>query len=372
MKHPIKLFMDSGAVTFANTRARWGGGAHMGAYMKDRGTRVSVLSEDQSESKENFSWVYDEEFIWYKEEYIEFLKKYGSILEAYCTIDIINNGQLTREVQLDLEARGLHPMPVYHLGEPIKYLRWYLDRKNNDGGPFYDYIGMGGMTPNSPNVLLSPLDQIWDELFTDDEGWPIIKVHGFAMTSHTLIRRYPWYSVDSTSWVKWGTYGVILVPNPLPYTETTVGEVIYDYTGRSTKVHVSIESPRTHDFDEKYDESREHRQAYFTKYFNHHGFSYGVNEKVRVPKSYKCYIPKRDDKSWKKEVYFADIPYSEDKYILRPKEEGFSNSYRARDEINARFYVMMEKQLPEWPWRLSLNITKGLFNISKAIKELES
>jgi|SRR5262252_6628889 len=36
---------------------------------------------------------------------------------------------------------------------------------------------------------------------TDDKGWPLRKLHGFGVGALELIQRYPWYSVDSTSWL---------------------------------------------------------------------------------------------------------------------------------------------------------------------------
>ena len=35
-----------------------------------------------------------------------------------------------------------------------------------------------------------------------------MKVHGFGMTNPNLMQRYPWYSVDLSSWLKTGMYGV--------------------------------------------------------------------------------------------------------------------------------------------------------------------
>ena len=55
------------------------------------------------------------------------------------------------------------------------------------------------------------LDDVWDKL-TNEDGSPKIRVHGFGMTAVALIFRYPWYSVDSTSWIKATANGAILFP----------------------------------------------------------------------------------------------------------------------------------------------------------------
>jgi hypothetical protein len=67
-----------------------------------------------------------------------------------------------------------------------------------------------------------------------------LKVHGFGLTVLSLMKRYPWFSVDSTSWVLTGRFGAIYVTRA---------------DGKVFKVNVSDKSPRTKDFDMHYDSS---------------------------------------------------------------------------------------------------------------------
>lgn len=48
---------------------------------------------------------------------------------------------------------------------------------------------------------------------TDSEGKATIKFHGFAVTSFDLMRRYPWESIDSSTWAVAGGRGVAMVPH---------------------------------------------------------------------------------------------------------------------------------------------------------------
>jgi hypothetical protein len=65
-----------------------------------------------------------------------------------------------------------------------------------------------------PPWLKGKLDTIWLNRLTDPDGTPKVKVHGFGLTNIQLLFRYPWYSVDSTSWLQNGFDGCCLLRNP--------------------------------------------------------------------------------------------------------------------------------------------------------------
>jgi hypothetical protein len=46
----------------------------------------------------------------------------------------------------------------------------------------------------------------------DETGKPKIKIHGFGIGNVKLLVKYPWYSVDSTSWVRHGGFGKVWFP----------------------------------------------------------------------------------------------------------------------------------------------------------------
>ena len=67
--------------------------------------------------------------------------------------------------------------------------------------------------PISSPQLFKWLDRIWGDHLTNSDGTPKIKVHGFGLTAIPLMERYPWYSVDSSSWVQVSSNGSIMLPN---------------------------------------------------------------------------------------------------------------------------------------------------------------
>lgn len=143
--------------------------------------------------------------------YCEYIKRNMDIIEvidgALCAsvLDGIGDPRKTYENQKAMEELGVKPLPCFHYGEPEEYLEYYV---NN-----YSYITLGGMVPISTPQLRLWLDRIWEKYLTDGSGRPKIKVHGFGLTIIELMGRYPWYSVDSSSWVQIAANGNILIPN---------------------------------------------------------------------------------------------------------------------------------------------------------------
>lgn len=150
------------------------------------------------------------------DEYIAFIKKYKDQIKTYAVLDDINSAEQTAKNQKYMESKGLKPLPCFHYNEREEILKWYIDKG-------YEYMALGGMVPISTPNLMIWLDHIWDKYLTNDDGTARIKVHGFGMTSLDLLKRYPWYSVDSTSWVMTGRFGSVFC-NLGSFTKVTISE----------------------------------------------------------------------------------------------------------------------------------------------------
>jgi hypothetical protein len=152
------------------------------------------------------------------DEYIAFIKANIERIEVYACLDAIpgapgRSATTTEREQaaettwanyLYMKQEGLDPLPVFHYGEDFKYLERMLEYG-------CDYIGIGGLVGIPGPNRLAWLDRVFTRI-TDDRGFPIIKTHGFGMTSVPLIFRYPWWSVDSTTWIKITATGAIYLP----------------------------------------------------------------------------------------------------------------------------------------------------------------
>ena len=143
--------------------------------------------------------------------YIEFIYDNKQKIDLYANLDAIGNAKKTLENQKIMEEAELNPLPVFHYGSNEKYLRYYLKQG-------YDYISLGGMVPISTPQLCLWLDRIWGDYLTNKDGSPKVKIHGFGLQILSLIKRYPWYSVDASSihvmaryggvYTPWGTYKI--------------------------------------------------------------------------------------------------------------------------------------------------------------------
>lgn len=138
------------------------------------------------------------------ESYCRYCRDNADIILFPSVLDGIGDPQKTYENQCAMEAERVQPLPCFHYGEDERYLEYYVDR--------YPYITLGGMVPISRPQLKHWLDRIWHTYLTDGKGRPKVKVHGFGLTTLELMHRYPWHSVDSSSWVQIGNVGNVLVP----------------------------------------------------------------------------------------------------------------------------------------------------------------
>lgn len=143
--------------------------------------------------------------------YCEYIKRNKDIIEHVdgdilaSVLDGIGDPLKTYQNQLEMERLGVRPLPCFHYGEDERYLEWYIAN--------YTYITIGGMVPISTPQLKIWLDRIWEKYLTDGAGRPKVRVHGFGLTTVSLMERYPWYSVDSSSWVQIARVGgMMLMP----------------------------------------------------------------------------------------------------------------------------------------------------------------
>ena len=139
------------------------------------------------------------------DDYIQYIKDHQHFVEVASVLDAIGDPDQTYHNQKYMERHGVDALPCYHYGEDEAVVDYYA---NN-----YEYITIGGMVPISSPQLKIWLDRIWGRHLVDKDGRPKVKVHGFGLTSIPLMARYPWYSVDSSSWVQLGGVGAVFFPH---------------------------------------------------------------------------------------------------------------------------------------------------------------
>lgn len=181
--------------------------------------------------------------------YIKFAKENQDAFDVIVNLDVIPGKPGQRYMDEDRERAaqqgwqnymamlesGIPPeklMHVFHQGEDTIWLSKLL-------ATFPNFVGI-----SPDNAVSTPVRQSWLDglmpFLCDHEGCPRFKFHGFGVTSVHLIVRYPWWSVDSTSWMAYGKYGMILLP------KLHNGGIYYD---QMIRLFVSSKSPRKKDLD---------------------------------------------------------------------------------------------------------------------------
>lgn len=279
-------------------------------------------------------------------QYIDFIKKHLDVLEVYANLDFIPgkntasskkiSAEKTLQNQRIMEEAGLSPLPCFHVGEPLEYLEYYI--KN------YDYIALGGMVGKQKSTLIPWLDMVFEKYICGKNGMPKVKVHGFGLTSLPLMLRYPWYSVDSTSWVMTGRTGAVYVPR---YRN---GKWAYDEN--SWVVAVSSRSPGKADAGKHIDTFPPRHKQVILDYLQEKGYQLGKSRFEKYPQDHEI----KDNERWA-EKKPKDKGASRLLEII--EEEGVSNRYQLRDEMNIIYFQDLEKSMPQWPWAFKPKGLKG-------------
>lgn len=223
MKHnEVKLLCDSGAFTSWN-----------------------LAMKKKKEGDPNW-----ENFLVDIDKYIAFIEEHKDIIWRYVNLDVIpgEQGSEPTEQQREeaaqkgfdnlmyMKSKGLNPIHVFHQGEDMKW----LDKMIVEGG--CDYIGVSPCNDYSTDRKERWLDIVFRYL---QEKYPHIKTHGFGVTSARLVKRYPWYSTDSSSYSLTAAMGAILTPYGRVY-------VSDDEKGKGKEEHISKRPQQIVDFIDKY------------------------------------------------------------------------------------------------------------------------
>jgi hypothetical protein len=125
------------------------------------------------------------------------VQKYGAWVQCneehidiYANLDVIGNQILTKRNQDSMEGMSLSPLPVFHIGSSFREFRRLCES--------YSYIALGGLVPYMKNLKKSPIFPFLNKVF-DMAG--DTKLHGFGCVNFKILFDYPWYSVDTRSWL---------------------------------------------------------------------------------------------------------------------------------------------------------------------------
>lgn len=131
--------------------------------------------------------------------YVKFCKEHKKDWDFHVTFDYIRHSPLIWQVTKYLEKKGLQPTPVFHGDSSYDWLRKYLDAG-------YKRIGISTTYHRRSDYKNQRL--YFDHVFKICDPYKV-KLHGFAMTALSYAFAYPWDSIDSSSWSRTASYGMI-------------------------------------------------------------------------------------------------------------------------------------------------------------------
>lgn len=187
MEKGYRIFLDSGGHTFHNFRYKDWGRKKLGLQDMARADRVQALDKIMR----HFLVAYAA--------YVKKCYAAGYTFDFYVTFDAERRCELIRELTDQLFDLGIHPVPVYHGDASLDYVRRYIDEG-------HQLIGVGTSFEGKRNKIgrqryYASVIELCDK--------HKVKCHGFAITGDMMFQ-FPWYSVDSTTWLKCAAYGKIL------------------------------------------------------------------------------------------------------------------------------------------------------------------
>ena len=120
----------------------------------------------------------------------------------FMNLDVIGDQDASWRNQLILEKLGINPIPIVTYGADLKHLHRALDN--------YDYLALGGLVPyvGQKKKLQAWLDKCFSIIVPKFKKTGVMpKVHLLGVTTDWVLKRYPCYSSDSSSWVSCLRFG---------------------------------------------------------------------------------------------------------------------------------------------------------------------
>jgi len=260
--------------------------------------------------------------------YIEYVKENEHLLDIYPVLDVLGDVKATWENQRLMEEAGLAPCPVFHADEDFSYLHRCLE---------YDYFCLGGLAGGvSGAVRQAFLNKCFEIICDTPDRMPKCKVHGFGLASPSLMTAYPFYSVDTSSWVAYSQYGTILIPR------IDRGN-IFRYDMPPVKIFVTERSPKKNEEGMHMQNLSKAERKKAEDYIHSLGFVLGSSTVFAVSADYELQDNEVFINKQKSAVERADV-------------SGISNNNTLRYAYNLAYYNAIAESCPEWPWAWSPKI----------------
>jgi hypothetical protein len=245
------------------------------------------------------------------DKYIQFIKDCGTNITAAISLDVIGDGDETYSRWKYMQRKGVETIPTYHLSTDVKFLERYIEET--------DYVGIGGVAGvTTSRTAREAFNMLWREVLTDSDGFPLVKIHAMGITDVTILTDFPFYSIDSSTWLMTSRRGIIIIPG-LDSKEP-------DYL-QAKRVEVSSKSPHRKKRGQHLENLGEMQKEMIMNFITEKGFIIGSSKQNEFGETLNNEKGKED--------------------II---ERGLCNDWFPRDCININFFLNLEERLKSWPW----------------------
>ena len=154
--------------------------------------------------------------------YSDFLVENQDWIDVAAALDVIipddpeEAARLSFENLLYMRSRGLDPVPVWHVRESTSWIQRILDVGCM-------YVGLSATSCVSSSATQDWYEMAWSYV-VDRGGAPLAKVHSFGESRLEVLRRYPWASADSSTWLEGEKRGTLILPDGTWMAHTKSGE----------------------------------------------------------------------------------------------------------------------------------------------------
>ena len=320
------MFLDSGAHSLYNK--------HVFENLSLRGL---------ADRSQIYAFYETPEYWGYVDRYAEYVKANLDGIDYYVNVDAIFDPDISWRTLKYLEnEHGLSPVPVIHHGTELKWFERHLEAG-------YEFIGVGGVGQGvGLDEYFLWADRVYQLLCPASNGHkPIVRTHGFAMTAYRALIRYPWWSVDSASWVKSGGFGMMYVPRQ------TKGD--FDFGKDPYTISISATPPNAEKEHNQERLKQENRRAFIDRPRLAH-------PAIVTGKSFHNMTPtlQRHVLDWLDRI---GVPLGSIDEAGQMVEWGAMSHHAARKIANLHFFTALCDWLPEWPWPFKLDkpVRQGFF-----------
>lgn len=131
--------------------------------------------------------------------YCDFIKANEQYIYPYAALDVIGDWRGSAINYDKMLAKGLRPMPAFHMGSPFTELRRLLGTT--------DHLALGGVVGAREEEMRPWLDRCFRII---KDFWPV-KIHLFGVMAQWALERYPLFSADSSGAIVGGGMGRVTV-----------------------------------------------------------------------------------------------------------------------------------------------------------------